>query len=194
MKAATETAPDPRDADDWFQTFTGRRFPINHPKPELVDIVDIAHALAHICRYGGHCRRFYSVAEHSVMIATYARDVEHRSKAQVRHALLHDAAEAYTGDIKRPVKNAVPAIRQAVRKVEAVVAGALGIPIDKPQWLVDLDTRIVADEKTALLGHPRDGTLWGHEARGILPLGMTVHGWVPEHAKAYFLNFYQEIA
>jgi uncharacterized protein len=182
---------DPREADDWFQTYTGVRFPINNPRPELVRIEDIAHALAHICRYGGHVKRFYSVAEHSYLIARYANEVERRPRDEVYHALLHDAAEAYTGDIKRPIKNAVPVIRQAVKRVESVVAHALRIPDEKPQWLTDLDTRIVADEKSALLGHPEDGTPWGHEVRGVEPLGVRIVPWAPAVAEQYFLSMYR---
>lgn len=54
---------------DWIQTFTGRQFWPLDPQPDHIDIADIAHALAHDCRFGGHCRRFYSVAEHSVLLS-----------------------------------------------------------------------------------------------------------------------------
>ena len=53
----------------WMQTFTGRQFFPLDPHPNDVDPVDIAHALSLICRYGGHTRRFYSVAEHCVLLS-----------------------------------------------------------------------------------------------------------------------------
>lgn len=184
---------DPREADDWFQTYTGERFFFKHPEPAAINITDIAHALSMVCRYGGHTRRFYSVAEHSWLIAHYAWKVQGRPLHEIRHALLHDAAEAYTGDIKRPIKNAVPIIRDAVKVVEKVVATALGVPFEKPQWLTDLDTRIVADEKNALLGHPRDGTPWGHEANKTKSLGVLICSWNPVTAKRKFLELYEGI-
>lgn len=59
-------------AGDWMQTFTGRQFWPMDPRPEDLDILDIAHALSLLCRFGGHCQRFYSVAEHSVHVSTLA--------------------------------------------------------------------------------------------------------------------------
>ena len=103
----------------WFQTFTGKLVDAEHPTPDMVDIQDIAHALSMTCRYGGHCREFYSVAEHSVHVEelgfkllipelqlrhSQSTDII-KELAELRLAfLLHDAAEAYTGDIISPVK------------------------------------------------------------------------------------------
>jgi hypothetical protein len=83
---------------DWMQTFTGRAFYPLDPRPEDIDPVDIAHALSLICRYGGHSSRFYSVAEHCVLMS-HAVAPEH-----ALWALLHDATEAYLGDMIRPLK------------------------------------------------------------------------------------------
>lgn len=87
---------------NWMQTFTGRRFWPMDPRPEDVDIRDIAHSLALQCRFAGHCRRFYSVAEHSLRAS---RIVPPEFELW---ALMHDAAEAYLVDLPRPVKRSMP--------------------------------------------------------------------------------------
>ncbi len=83
---------------DWIQTFTGKKIYLTDPKPEDIEIVDIVHALSQVCRYGGHCKSFYSVSSHSVNVAQHLPD---NIKLQ---GLLHDASEAYVHDIVRPIK------------------------------------------------------------------------------------------
>lgn len=85
----------------WIQTFTGKQFWPLTPKAEDVCIEDIAHALAFKCRFGGHCKTFYSVAEHSCRVAEILRP-EHQLIG-----LLHDAAEAYLPDVAAPIKSAI---------------------------------------------------------------------------------------
>lgn len=82
----------------WITTHTGIKFHYLKPTEDEIDIVDIAHHLSLICRFTGACSVFYSVAEHSVRVADIVPEPLKLS------ALLHDAAEAYIGDISRPVK------------------------------------------------------------------------------------------
>ena len=81
----------------WIQTFTGKKFPMHNPNPTLIDIEDIAHALSLLCRFNGHCTRFYSVR--------VAREI-YPALAMV--GLLNDAAEAYLGDMPLPFKAQLP--------------------------------------------------------------------------------------
>jgi hypothetical protein len=88
----------------WIETFGGKRFDLLDPKPEQVDLADIAHALARINRFTGHTSRCYSVAEHSIYVqALVARD-HPKNILLLAHALLHDAEEAYVGDVSSPLK------------------------------------------------------------------------------------------
>jgi uncharacterized protein len=82
----------------WIQTVTGKQFWPMDAQPEEVDIEDIAHALSLPCRFNGHCKQFYSVAEHSIHVS---RVVSNENAAR---GLLHDAAEAYLSYIPQPVK------------------------------------------------------------------------------------------
>jgi len=80
-------------------THTGRYVSIAGPHPDDIDIEDIAHALANICRFSGHTKQFYSVAEHSVLVALMA------PREHGLAALMHDASEAYIGDVVQPLKS-----------------------------------------------------------------------------------------
>lgn len=90
-----------------------------------VDIGDIAWSLAHQCRYNGHVDRFYSVANHSMVMARYFRD-RHDYKNALE-ALLHDAAEAYVGDMAYPLKRLLPDFVAIENRVQGYLLKALGL-------------------------------------------------------------------
>lgn len=124
----------------WIQTHTGRAFDLLEPRAEDVDVADIAHALARINRFSGHTHgEPYSVAHHSMLVADLLASWG-APPAIVREGLLHDAAEAYYGDITSPVKRALRDLmvgNKAVRVDEASVVHLLAalesltIPIDR---------------------------------------------------------------
>ena len=91
--------------DSYMQTFTGKYVKPLDLKYEDIDIMDIAHHLSLICRFNGACKRFYSVAQHSIMVANLV------SKHDKLAALLHDASEAYMADVIRPIKYSIPNIK-----------------------------------------------------------------------------------
>lgn len=104
---------------DWIQTYTGSRmFPLD-PHPAEIDIHDIAHSLSNLCRFNGHVKRFYSVAEHSCHVSDVL-------PAELRLAgLLHDASEAYLCDLPRPIKRSAEFAEQylsAETKLMRVIA------------------------------------------------------------------------
>lgn len=167
---------------DWIQTFTGRRFWPLDARAEDVAIEDIAHALANQCRYAGHCLRFYSVAEHCVLLS------RHVAPAQALAALLHDAAEAYLVDLPRPVKPYLAGYKDAERALERVIAQAFGLPSD---WITPevhaVDNAILADERAQNM-HPT-----GDDWRLPPPLGVTLAFWSPDEAEIAFLQRFREL-
>jgi hypothetical protein len=179
---------------DYFQTFTGKHFYLLDPRPELVCIEDIAHALARTCRYGGHVHvENYSVAEHSVLVAEYAASHQisgRYSDEDVLEALLHDAGEAYYGDLKRPIKHhpvVAPVLAPIFAKVDAIVRQVFGLPQVETQSIKVLDRRIVRDEKAQVMAGDYGNT-------GLYPpLGVTIQGWAPARAEAEFLKLYEEL-
>lgn len=100
----------------------GVYFDFNEPEMHPYDIEEIAHALSHICRFTGHVREFYSVAEHSVYVSRIVP--KHLQMA----ALLHDASEAYLGDVASPLKALLPAYKAIERRVEEAIAKWFGQP------------------------------------------------------------------
>ncbi|KKM07785.1 hypothetical protein LCGC14_1730500, partial [marine sediment metagenome] len=87
-------------------TYSGRKISILYPGVEDINIEDIAHALSLQCRYNGHCNKFYSVAEHSILAARmFKARYGIKFECDFIYTLMHDAAEAYVGDLISPVKS-----------------------------------------------------------------------------------------
>ncbi len=164
---------------DWIQTWGGGLFYPLDPRPEEIHIEDIAHALSLICRFNGHCDRFYSVAQHSVMIACMA------SPENALWGLLHDAAECYVADMPRPVKRCIPGYKEIEAGVELAVAQKFGLPEIMPPQIKELDHAMLALEaNTVLKVSPKDWYL-------PFPPPEDVHikrCWPPEDAESIFLS------
>lgn len=161
---------------DWMQLYSGKRFYPMDPRPEDIDPRDIAHALSLLCRYGGHIHRFYSVAEHCVLMSRIVAP-EHALAA-----LLHDATEAYVVDVPRPLKRYLADYQAVEATVWAAVCDHFGLDTELPPEVKDADTRILLNE-TALL---MPGTADWAVAMGVEPLDVIVTGWEPYLAEAEY--------
>jgi hypothetical protein len=167
---------------DWMQTFTGRQFWPIDPRASEVHIEDIAHALSMMCRYNGHCKVFYSVAEHSVLVSRALPD------DLAMWGLLHDASEAYIADIVRPAKRFITGYHEAETRIMNAVCERFGLQPTMPSEVKRVDNAILADESAALLGPvPAD---WGLREP---PLGVDIIGFSPWDAETLFINRYHEI-
>lgn len=187
----------------WSQTATGRQFRVLEPTAEAIDPLDIAHALAHTCRFNGHCQTFYSVAQHCcTMVAHLERAGADRDLK--RWALLHDADEAYLPDVPRPVK---PFLYVSVSTPDTGVGGATIVPWatfarrimfavakrfrlfplsgDPPAEIKALDLRMLATEKRDFFG--REPAEWV-ALRGIQPFTEPIESLRPEVAREQFLD------
>ena len=92
----------------WILTANGNEVDLVYPRPQVMVLADVAHSLAQINRFTGHARRPYSVAEHSLLVLDIVEHLFAPASVHLRlAALMHDAHEAYTGDVATPIKRCV---------------------------------------------------------------------------------------
>ena len=166
---------------DWIQTYTGRMVRPLTPSPEDFDIRDIAHSLSMLCRFNGHCLRFYSVAEHSVRVSRILPEPLRL------WGLLHDAGEAYVTDLPRPVKGQLPQFRELEDRILEQVAQTFGLSWPMPEPVKAADNTLLATEARDLMAPaPADWHLGTAplDARITVPLG-------PEAAERLFLQTFE---
>lgn len=162
---------------------SGRRFDLLNPLSSEFDIEDIAHGLANVCRYAGQCRAFYSVAEHSLLVSETVN-------RYAFEALLHDSAEAFIGDITRPLKKLLPDYREIEGRIEKAVAERFSLDFAAKATIKEADLRVLAAEQEQVMA-PGCAD-WAREA-GIAPASVTVRSLPPSDAKAAFLRRYEEL-
>lgn len=189
-----------------IQTCSGRWFDLSDPKPEMVDPLDIANALSNTGRFSGHTRAFYSVAQHSVLVALAVAEQlgdehPHRSEA-LRWALLHDAHEAYTGDFTRPLKRAMSAtcgaaddsgsLRVIQSRVDAAVRERFGLgqmTATAMKLVKRCDTALLATERRDVMA---PGLEWG-ELANIEPLAWKVVPLPPLESRSMFCEIFNRL-
>lgn len=137
----------PRDGY-WLSTCTGKRIYIKEPMPDDFDILDIAHGLSNVCRYGGQCVSFYSVAEHCIRGSERAA-----SPALAFEFLLHDAAEAYVGDAVRPLVRSLPDYTAVRDSIQDVINKKFGLPAGMSKGCEIIDERMLASEARVMFMH-----------------------------------------
>lgn len=179
--------------NDWIQTYTGRKFYPLHPRPQDVSIIDIAFQLGNRCRFSGACR-FYSVAQHSVLVSRRAE------QWGWMHALLHDAAEAYLPDIPRPIKGkfrvgtkaSSRGFDEVERRVLIAIYEALNLTLpysEDEEEVKKLDLQACITEKRDLVARePEPWTLKVEPWDDVF-----IHPQSPTEAAESFLERYKEI-
>lgn len=184
------TATDALRRDDWFVTASGHRFFLLDPRPEDIRIEDIAHALAQVCRFGGHCQPFYSVAQHSVLVSRVVPP-EHALAG-----LLHDAPEAYVGDVIRPLKRLLPEYRKIEDRVWSAICRRFGIAEQLPTEVKHADMVALATERRDLVrvAHERAGEWrWIEDELGVSPHPEPITALVPGEARRLFVARFRDL-
>lgn len=166
----------------------GKFFPLD-PTEQEVHIEDIAHALSHQNRFNGHLKWPYTVAQHSVLCAKQARSMDYDLNVQL-YALMHDAAEAYIGDMIRPLKYYMPMFKEVEDRIMTVVARKFDFSMNKRATakIKTIDNLMCAAEKRDM--HPT--TL---EWPGMPdPVDIkTIEPWPHSYAKGQFMRMFNQI-
>ncbi|HEY1855367.1 MAG TPA: hypothetical protein VGG40_12350 [Solirubrobacterales bacterium] len=173
-----------------IQTVSGRWVDPLAPDPESIAIEDIAQALANQCRFGGHSRAFYSVAQHSTIVSDVCEQ-RGASPAEALAALMHDAGEAYLVDLPHPLKHRSE-LGPPYKKAEELLEEAIRVRFDlvpQPAEMKPVDRSLLATERAAFSAMEDPWPeLEGHE-----PLEIEIDPWEPPRARREFLERFQRL-
>ena len=156
---------------------SGSYFDFLAPEQSQFTIDDIAHGLSMVCRFAGQCSEFYSVAQHSVLVSEIVPPEDAFA------GLMHDAAEAFIGDVSKPLKTMLPEYAVIERRIEAAVLGRFGLSLPLPSTVKEADIVMLATEQRQLMRNTDDWE-W---TRGREPLAKHIHPWPPRLARNLFM-------
>ena len=166
---------------DWIRTHNGMNFYVSDPRKEEILIEDISHALSMLCRFGGHCNKFYSVAEHSCH-ASDLLPTEYKL-----YGLLHDATEAYMVDLPRPVKKMIPEYKEMEDSLFEWIKLKFKIDVKLDYNIVkDVDNKLLISESLLNMKN-----CW-HKEENPYP-DLKFGYWSPERASKEFLNRFNDL-
>lgn len=185
-------------------THSGLRLNLLEPDPASICIEDISHALSNLCRFTGHTTKFYSVAEHSLRASVFiceklawgGEGTEKIPKLSTDtslalETLLHDATEAYLGDVSSPLKAQLPEYRLIERNLDLTIRQKFGLPLTQSEWVTHADLVMLATEKRDLV----PGAINEHwdYLEGINPLKSKIIPLPPHSAKMHFLSNFKNL-
>lgn len=174
----------------WMQTGSNQQLDFAAEEWIVLPIDLIARSLANTCRYNGQCLKYYSVAEHSVLVSQLVPE------ELALAALLHDASEVYVGDmppmLKRYLASQGIGFKDVEQKATRAVGRGYGLTLEQLEdpRIKLIDRRILADE-ILLLMPPHD--YWQSYMKQYEPTGVQLHCWSPEEANAKFLERFAEL-
>lgn len=162
--------------------FSGTNIDLKNIKPEHININDIAHALSNICRFSGHSRVYYSVSEHSIRVAEYLKNHEQPIDVQ-RWGLLHDATEAYLGDVITPLKGLLPTYKYYENEFMKAIAEKFSLSLPLPEAVHEADKVLLHMEMRDLMYGGSNNSL-----RYSKPSKITIKPYKKEWAERSFLQ------
>ncbi len=167
----------------WISTHSGTSIDLLNPLPDQIHIEDIAHGLSQTCRFAGQCPVFYSVAQHSVLVSQLV------AEKWALHGLLHDASEAFMGDLHSGLKQLLPEYKRLENRVLAAVFRHFGLNDSelKPAEVEEADKQALAIEMQNLKMYSN----WNYP--GDLPR-VTLEPWSAQQAKQAFLQRFAVLA
>ncbi len=183
--------------DCWITTYSRRQFHLHGSDPDEICLEDIAHATSLICRFTGHVREFYSVAEHMILVANIVKELGGDATDQ-RVALFHDATEAYLADIAAPFKGELGGYKELEHKVWKRIAAKYGLPmfhnplIKKADWIaLFLEAKaLINDDYKIWMGYKEAAADVSRLSREP---GLMIWGYSPKVARVQWLRKYREL-
>jgi uncharacterized protein len=170
---------------DWGQSYSGKKFWPLDPRPEDFNITDIAHSLSLICRFGGHSKFHYSVAQHSVLVAQLAPE-----ELQLQ-ALMHDASESYICDIPRTFKSQLVGYKELEDDVMKAIAERYGFSYPLDPLIKDIDNRMLMTERYQVMN---PGPYWSMEDNVKPYRNVVIEQMQPIEAEKLFIESYLGIS
>jgi len=173
---------------NYFRTHTGRQVDLFDPKTSEISIFDIARSLSQLCRFLGHTTKFYSVAQHSILVSQLV------PKEDALWGLLHDASEAYTGDLPRPFKALHEMLQYRVAEVRLMITicDRYNLRPEMPRSVELADRAMLATEFRDVTS--MDDREWIINECGVAPLlNITIEPWLPNAAESRFLDRFTEL-
>jgi len=171
--------------DEWFITVSGKQVFVLNPRVEDIDGQDIGHALCHICRFGGHTKKFYSVGQHSMLVHSIVENafsekavepirgffspVTVATKKDIRTAFMHDSPEAYLGDVIRPLKTFLPVYKFIESLWWNVIAEKYALHQRMPAMVKYADRVALLTERRDLITPHRAARPWREDKNGPQP-------------------------
>ena len=180
-----------KDGDpNWMQMASGIRFWVLTPDINSILLPDIAHALAFQCRFGGHTRKFYSVAQHCILVSNLVREDDVELKLA---GLLHDATEAYLVDLPRPIKVQMPIYKETELRLEAVIAERFKISMDAFKYVKKYDEEALSIEARSLMA-PMHPAWYTSSVQEMIDSPIHIdHYFSPEEAKAQYMELFNTL-
>lgn len=168
--------------DPWIRLYNGGVLHIRRPRPEQYFIINIAHGLSQVCRFGGQSERFYSVGQHSCMVCDLLPDWLKLT------GLLHDAAESHgLSDVSAQAKSLLPSYKALERRHERAIAKRFGLIFPFPEAVKEADLRALAWEMKWLMQ--------GYDYRSLPyePPRFPFVCWTPARARREFLSRFRHL-
>lgn len=171
----------------WIQLANGERYNFLTPTDKALTLQVVAHALGNICRFTGHCSKFYSVAEHSVHVSRIV------PKQHALAGLVHDAQECIVGDCNRPLKNELPGYKAIEDANWKVFARFFGVAYELPKEVKLADNQmLLAEYQQIMVRNPKNpwNATW---LDGVYAAPVKVQCWSPTRARREFIKRFHEI-
>lgn len=177
---------------------SGTFFRLDEPVADQVHLADIAHHLGNICRFGGAPNSFYSVAEHCIKVRKYLQLQDCGPRVQLA-GLLHDAHEAYVGDVTTPVKKLLgKKYRDLVDGLDLAIASKFSVTVEQmhSETVKEADLVMLAVEAFYMMPSSGEGPAWDRlpKVDAAVRKLMRPDRYTPKHAKSEFVFHYNQLA